>query len=35
MVDHKKVERVMRKHGIVGPHLRKKVRTTVPAPSHQ
>jgi transposase InsO family protein len=35
VVNHKKVERVMRKHGIVGLHLRKKVRTTVPEPSHQ
>ena len=34
VVNHKKVERVMRKHGIVGLHLRKKVRTTVPEPSH-
>ncbi|WP_434587336.1 IS3 family transposase [Streptomyces sp. A5-4] len=30
-VDHKRVERVMRKFDIVGLHLRKKVRTTVPA----
>lgn len=29
-VNHKRVERVMREHGIVGLHLRKKVRTTVP-----
>ena len=35
VVNHKKVERVMRKHGIVGLHLRKTVRTTVPEPSHQ
>jgi Transposase and inactivated derivatives len=34
-VNHKRVERVMRTHRIVGVHLRKKVRTTVPAPSHQ
>lgn len=31
-VNHKRVERVMREHGIVGVHLRKTVRTTVPAP---
>lgn len=30
-VNHKRVERVMRKFDIVGLHLRKKVRTTVPA----
>ena len=34
-VNHKRVERVMRVFGIVGVHLRRKVRTTVPAPSHQ
>lgn len=34
-VNHKRIERVMRRHGIVGVHLRKKVRTTVPAPSGQ
>lgn len=34
-VNHKRVERVMRRHGIVGMHLRKKVRTTIPEPSHQ
>jgi transposase InsO family protein len=34
-VNHKRVERVMRIHRIVGLHLRKKVRTTVPEPSHQ
>jgi transposase InsO family protein len=34
-VNHKRVERVMRMFGIVGVHLRKKVRTTVPEPSHQ
>jgi transposase InsO family protein len=34
-VNHKRVERVMRVFGIVGVHLRKKVRTTVPEPSHQ
>ncbi|MFA1551856.1 IS3 family transposase, partial [Actinomadura chokoriensis] len=34
-VNHKRVERVMRAFGIVGVHLRKKVRTTVPEPSHQ
>ncbi|WKK21351.1 IS3 family transposase [Streptomyces olivoreticuli] len=32
-VNHKRVERVMRKWGIVGLHLRKKVRTTVSEPS--
>jgi transposase InsO family protein len=31
-VNHKRVERVMREHGIVGLHLRKQVRTTVPEP---
>ncbi|MCW2919376.1 MAG: transposase TnpB [Actinomycetia bacterium] len=34
-VNHKRIERVMRSFGIVGLHLRKKVRTTVPEPSHQ
>ncbi|MFC3985212.1 IS3 family transposase [Streptosporangium jomthongense] len=34
-VNHKRVARVMRRCGIVGLHLRKKVRTTVPEPSHQ
>ena len=34
-VNHKRVARVMRRFGIVGVHLRKKVRTTVPEPSHQ
>ncbi|MEV4841597.1 IS3 family transposase [Nonomuraea sp. NPDC049486] len=34
-VNHKRVARVMRRFGIVGLHLRKKVRTTVPEPSHQ
>lgn len=29
-VNHKRVERVMRKFHIVGLHLRKKVRTTIP-----
>jgi transposase InsO family protein len=33
-VNHKRIERVMRRCGIVGVHLRKKVRTTVPEPSH-
>ncbi|MEV6841527.1 IS3 family transposase [Streptomyces sp. NPDC051133] len=32
-VNHKRVVRVMRAWGIVGLHLRKKVRTTVPEPS--
>lgn len=32
-VNHKRVERVMRDAGIVGVHLRKKVRTTIPEPS--
>jgi transposase InsO family protein len=31
-VNHKRVERLMRRGGIVGVHLRKKVRTTVPPP---
>jgi transposase InsO family protein len=31
-VNHKRVERVMRENGIVGVHLRKPVRTTVPDP---
>ena len=31
-VNHKRVERVMRTFGIVGLHLRKKVRTTIPEP---
>ncbi len=34
-VNHKRVARVMRRFGIVGLHLRKKVRTTVPEPSQQ
>lgn len=34
-VNHKRVERVMRVFEIVGVHLRRKVRTTVPEPSHQ
>ena len=34
-INHKRVERVMRIFGIAGVHLRRKVRTTVPAPSHQ
>lgn len=33
LVNHKRVERVMRMFNIVGVHLRKKVRTTVPEPS--
>lgn len=32
-VHHKRVARVMRAWGIVGFHLRKKVRTTIPEPS--
>jgi len=32
-VNHKRVERVMRRIGIEAVHLRKKVRTTVPEPS--
>jgi transposase InsO family protein len=32
-VNHKRVERVMRTFNIVGLHLRKKVRTTIPKPS--
>jgi transposase InsO family protein len=31
-VNHKRVQRLMRRGGIVGVHLRKKVRTTIPAP---
>ena len=31
VVNEKRVARVMREHGVVGLHLRKKVRTTVPA----
>jgi transposase InsO family protein len=34
-VNRKRVERVMRIFGIVGVHLRRKVRTMVPAPSDQ
>nr|WP_189242645.1 IS3 family transposase [Planobispora rosea] len=34
-VNHKRIARVMRRFGIVGLHLRTKVRTTVPEPSHQ
>ncbi|GII85299.1 hypothetical protein Ssi03_32890 [Sphaerisporangium siamense] len=34
-VNHKRVARVMRAFGIVGLHLRRKVRTTVPEPSAQ
>ncbi|MFD0035999.1 IS3 family transposase [Streptomyces sp. NPDC127172] len=33
-INEKKVARVMRKFHIVGIHLRKKVKTTVPEPSH-
>ncbi|MEU6540945.1 IS3 family transposase [Streptomyces sp. NPDC047000] len=32
-VNHKRVARIMRSRGIVGFHLRKKVRTTIPEPS--
>jgi transposase InsO family protein len=32
-VNHKRVARIMRTRGIVGYHQRKKVRTTIPAPS--
>ena len=32
VVNHKRVERLMRERGIVGVHLRKSVRTTVPDP---
>ena len=28
-VNHKRIERLMRQHGIVGAHLRKKKRTTI------
>ncbi|GAB2329495.1 hypothetical protein STREPTOSP366_46620 [Streptomyces variabilis] len=31
-VNHKRVERVMRRIGLQGMHLRKKVRTTIPEP---
>ncbi|MEU1393089.1 MULTISPECIES: IS3 family transposase [unclassified Nonomuraea] len=31
-VNHKRVERVMREHGIAGLRLRKRVRTTIPEP---
>jgi transposase InsO family protein len=34
-INEKKVARVMRKFNIVGVHLRKKVRTTVPEPANQ
>ncbi|MGW1047516.1 IS3 family transposase, partial [Streptomyces sp. NPDC002547] len=34
-INEKKVARVMRKFSIVGVHLRKKVRTTVPEPANQ
>ncbi|KAB2388828.1 IS3 family transposase [Actinomadura montaniterrae] len=33
MVNRKRVERVMREHGIVGRHQRRRYRTTVPAPA--
>ncbi|MEU9447078.1 IS3 family transposase [Streptomyces sp. NPDC048304] len=33
LVNHKRVERVMRTFNIVGLHLRKKVRTTIPEPA--
>ncbi|MER7514755.1 IS3 family transposase [Streptomyces lavendulae] len=32
-INHKRVARIMRSRGIVGFHLRKKVRTTIPEPS--
>lgn len=32
VVNHKRVERVMREHGIAGLHLRRKVRTTIGEP---
>lgn len=34
-VNHKRVERLMRSHGIVGASPTRKVRTTIPAPSRQ
>jgi transposase InsO family protein len=34
-VNHKRVARVMKLHGIAGVRLRRRVRTTVPEPSHQ
>jgi transposase InsO family protein len=33
VINRKRVERIMRKYRIVGLHLRKKVRTTIPARS--
>lgn len=34
-VNHKRIARVMREHGIAGVRLRRRVRTTVPEPSDQ
>jgi transposase InsO family protein len=34
-VNHKRVARIMRVFGIIGVHLRKKIRTTVPEPADQ
>ena len=34
-VNHKRVARVMREHGLAGIRLRRRVRTTVPEPSDQ
>ena len=34
-VNHKRVARVMRAHGIAGIRLRRRVRTTIPEPSNQ
>jgi hypothetical protein len=30
LVNHKRIERLMRRHGIVGTHLRRRKRTTIP-----
>jgi transposase InsO family protein len=32
-VNHKRIERLMRRHGIVGAHLRRRKRTTIPDPA--
>jgi transposase InsO family protein len=34
-VNRKRVARLMRKHAIVGRHLRKKKCTTIPEPQHR
>jgi transposase InsO family protein len=33
LVDRKRVERVMRQRGIIGRHLRRRIRTTIPGPA--